>query len=671
LGTAGWGELLELYAAEAPSPAFTSLNGYPRMVQDYFIREVTESQRRTLGRQAALQNKADTEAYVAEVRNKIQECFGPWPERTPLNARITGVVERDAYRIEKIIFESRPQFFVAANLYVPKSAKFPAPAVVGECGHSPNGKAWASYQSFSQGLARQGYVVLIFDPIGQGERMQIVDENFKPRAGVGTSEHIMLGNPQWLIGEFFGTWRAWDGMRALDYLLSRPEVDPKHVGITGSSGGGTMTTWLAGVDRRWTMAAPSSFLTTFRRNLENELPADTEQCPPGVLSRGLEESDFLAAMAPHPIVLLPQELDNFDVRGTIESFQRLKRIYTLLGYPDNVTMHIGPGTHGYHQDAREAMYACFNRACGRDGSSAEPKIELEEDRTLWCTPNGQVAELKNKPVYLFTRETVERLAASRSSLSRAGLQQAVTDVLKLPLRVGTPEYRIMRPRKGRDYPLPFASIYDIETEPGILAIVYRLSQQIHHSRPPLQTNRAILYVAHDSSDAELRGEPLLREVLEADPDATLYTCDVRGLGESRPNTCGENTYFGHYGCDYFYAAHSIMLDQPYVGRRTHDVLAVLDWIMSFGHTNLHVVGRGYGSVPAAYAALLRDGVARVTLKNAPTSYGEIASADVNKWPLSSYTPGALKRFDLTDVYRELAAKQLRLIEPRGPEGARS
>ena len=105
-------------------------------------------------------------------------------------------------------------------------------------------------------------------------------------------EHIYAGNQQFLVGEFFGAWRAWDGIRALDYLLTRPEVDPKHVGITGNSGGGTMTTWLCGVEPRWTMAAPSCFVTTFRRNLENELPADTEQCPPRVLALGLDHCGF-------------------------------------------------------------------------------------------------------------------------------------------------------------------------------------------------------------------------------------------------------------------------------------------------------------------------------------------------------------------------------------------
>jgi dienelactone hydrolase len=668
VGTMGSCRLLDLLAAETRPATYAPLNGYPRMLQDYYIREVAAAQRQALERQANLKTKADAESYVQEVRQKIQDCFGPWPERTPLKPRITGTLEREDYRIEKIIFESRPQFFVTANLYVPKAAKFPAPGVVGVCGHSNNGKAWNHYQSFSQGLAKQGYVVLIFDPIGQGERLQLPDENLKPRIGFGSAEHTMLGNQQLLVGEFFGTWEAWDGIRALDYLLTRPEVDARHIGVTGSSGGGTMTTWLAGVDRRFTMAAPSSFLTTFRRNLENELSSDPEQCPPGCLASGLEEADFLAAMAPGPVVLLPQELDNFDVRGTIQAFAWLKRLYTLLGHPDNVTMHIGPGPHGYDRDAREAMYGCFNRATGRGTSSTEPQLKLEDDQTLWCTQTGQVVELKSRPVYAFTREKAEELAATRSILDGPALKKDVASLLQLPARNGPPDYRILRPRKGRDYPLPFASIYNIETEPGILAIVYRLSQEIHHARPPKQTNPAILYVAHDSSDAELHSEPLVRATLDSEPQATLYTCDVRGLGESRPNTCGENSYRSRYGCDYFYAAHALMLARPYVGRRAHDILCVLDWIGSFGHSGIHLVAKGYGAVPAAFAALLHDTVARVTLKHAMTSYTEVASAEIYQWPPSSFVPGVLERFDLTDVYRELAAKQLKLIAPRGAEG---
>ncbi|UCD51735.1 MAG: prolyl oligopeptidase family serine peptidase, partial [Phycisphaerales bacterium] len=236
------------------------LNRFPRMVQEYFVDQVRQVEAQADQRRAALNTRRDAEAYVRAVQDKIQQSFSPWPEKTPLKPRVTGVVERDQYRIEKIIFESRPNFLVTANLYIPKGRDFPLPGVVGTCGHSSNGKASEFYQGFSQGLARQGYVVLIYDPISQGERLQYVNDQLKSEIDVGVGEHLYAGNQQFLVGEFIGTWRAWDGIRALDYLLTREEVDPKQIGVTGNSGGGTMTTWLCGVEQRWAMAAPSCFV---------------------------------------------------------------------------------------------------------------------------------------------------------------------------------------------------------------------------------------------------------------------------------------------------------------------------------------------------------------------------------------------------------------------------
>jgi dienelactone hydrolase len=656
----------------SPKPG---LNRFPRMVQEYYVAEVRRILRERRDRLAALKTAVDAERYVATVREKIQNCFGPWPERTPLKPQVTGVVERDAYRIEKVIFESRPQFFVTANLYVPKGLKGKAPGVVGSCGHSANGKAAETYQSFAQGLARQGYVVLIFDPIGQGERLQLPTEAdvTKSKVGIGVREHLMVGNQQFLVGEFFGSWRAWDGIRALDYLLSRDEVDPQHVGVTGNSGGGTMSTWLCGVERRWTMGAPSCFVTSFLRNLENELPADTEQCPPNVLAEGLDHGDFLIAMAPHPVIMMGQERDYFDVRGLTDTYHDVRRVYELLGAEKNAAMFIGANDHGYHQDAREAMYAHFNRATGRgDAPVKEPALTMETDATLQCTKSGQVAELQSRPVYSFTKETAQRLAKERGEVD---LRQATDLFLKVAKispcgPIQSQNYRILRSRSVPEYPLPHATTYVVDVEPGIAMPIYRLYARPHQSRPPQDGGPAILYVAHDSSDVELRSEQMLRDVIAAEPKAAIYAVDVRGLGESRPNTCGENTYGSPYGCDYFYAAHAIMRGQPYVGRRVDDLSHVLHFIRDVGgHRSVHLVARGCGAMPAAMISVFSETVTRVTLRHAPTSFADIASSDVYGWPLSSLLPGVLKQFDLPDVYRELkATKQLQMIDPVGADG---
>ncbi|MHB0957860.1 MAG: alpha/beta hydrolase family protein [Pirellulaceae bacterium] len=665
--------LFDVFAAD-PVPA-TDLpppkNRFGRMVHEYFVREVGRAYQQNVDNYEQLQTREDAQRYVASVRARIRECFGPEPERTPLNPRVTGIVDRDAYRIEKVIFESRPSFPVTANLYLPKEGTLPRPGVIGTCGHSHNGKAMAAYQAFAQGLARLGYVCLIYDPIGQGERLQYAREDLTSRIGAGVAEHLYAGNQQFLVGEFFGMWRAWDGLRALDYLLTRPEVDPRHVGVTGNSGGGTLTTWLCGLDRRWTMAAPACFVTTFRHNMENELPADTEQCPPRVLALHLDHVDFLAAMAPHPVAILAQERDFFDVRGSHDAAQRLKTLYRLLGQAENATLVVGPNPHGYSQENREAMYTWFGQATGSPHDRQEPTLTLEEDQTLWCTPRGQVAPLDStRTVFHCTQEKSRQLAAQRGPLRGEALQHAVKNVLKLPPQTladprPAPAYRILRSTRESRYPLPFACTYAVQSEPGIFALVYWLTKESWESRPPRRGSRAILYIAHRSSDLELQEEPLIREVMQREPESPLFTCDVRGIGESQPTTCGTNTFDDPYGCDYFYAIHSLMLDRPYLGQKTSDVLSVLDWLAEHGYSDIHLVARGWGALAGAFAALLSSRVTQVTLKNALRSYAEVAESESYRWPLATLLPNVLADFDLPDCYAELQAKRLSQIEPWG------
>ncbi|QDT94141.1 alpha/beta hydrolase family protein [Gimesia algae] len=665
--------LHELVAAPAAADQkIETLNRFPRMVQEYFVERVRQQEAKTIQRLDALKTKADAEDYVASVQKRIRESFGPEPERTPLNARITRTTDRDTYTIENVIFESRPGFLVTANLYVPKGITKPAPGVVGTCGHSHNGKAETAYQSFSQGLARKGYVVLIFDPIGQGERVQYSGDDLKSTVGVGVREHLHGGNQQFLVGENLAMWRAWDGIRALDYLLTRKEVDPNQVGVTGNSGGGTMTTWLCGVEPRWTMAAPSCFVTTFRRNMENELPADTEQCPPKALALELDHADFLAAQAPKPVRILSKERDFFDVRGAREAYLRLKRLYKLLGHEDNVSLFVGPTYHGYSQENREAMYEWFNQATGVSSESQEPKLVIEKDETLWCTPKGSVADIGSKPLYVFTAEHSKALAAERKPKTGAALQSAVAETLRLKHIEGTPDYRILRNRGGKNYPLKNTIAYAVETEPGIQAIVYRVSDEKLYSRPPQDAGKqATLYISHVSSDAELREEPLLKTASQY-KKRILYTCDVRGVGESMPDTTNANSFFTPYGSDYFYAAHAVMLDDPYVGQKTFDVLRVLDWMAANGHTDIHLIGRGWGALPATFAALFSPHVKQITLKNALTSFSDIAETEHYEWPLSTLVPNVLTVFDMPDCYAELkGSKGLTQIAPWGAKGADS
>lgn len=652
---------------ELADPVLTPLNRFPRMLQEYYVDRVRQIEQINVAKKMAMKTRDDALAYLRDLRGRIRDCFGPMPVKSPLKARITGTVDRDTYRIEKILFESRPGLIVTGNLYLPKGRNGPLPGVIATCGHSTNGKAGETYQSFTQGLARLGYIVFIIDPVGQGERLQYLNDNGGSRIGNGVLEHLYLGNQQLLVGENLPFWRAWDAIRALDYLVTRPEVDPRRIGVTGNSGGGTITAWLCGLDDRWSMAAPGCFITTLLRNIGNELPQDSEQYPPRALANGLDHDDFIAAMAPKPVILLAKEKDYFDVRGAEEAYRRLKHLYTLLGAEQNIALFVGPTQHGYSRENREAMYRWFHRHSGQTGNiEAEPGIQLEKDETLQVTPHGQVGGahgLGSRSVFYHTASRSRVLANDRPRPTASSLSTSIADVLKLPPRNGVPDAHILRELRPRGYPKKHFTTYAVETEPGIQAIVYRLSDTPHISRP-LTAAEAILYVPHLSSDDELRTEPLIRERIKARPEAAIYTCDLRGSGESIPNTAGEDRFDIPYGSDYLYSGFSLMLDEPLVGRKTHDLLRVIDWLRSYGHTRIELIAKGRGTIPATFAAVISEDISQVILKEPLTSYSDVAETEYYQCPLSSIVPGILARFDLPDCYRALDKKGLRMIDPR-------
>lgn len=661
LGGLGFSRIISAQETEGPTP----LNRFPRMVQEYYVARMRAFEKRTLERKNALASKADAEAYVKDVQARIAKAFAPLPkQKTPLKPRITGTLDRDGYTVEKIIFESRPKFYVTAHLYLPKDLQGKKiPGVIGTCGHSSNGKNAEAYQSFAQGLARMGTACLIYDPIGQGERSQYLDEEMKLIYRGATHEHNMAGNQMELVGEFLGSWRAWDGIRALDYLLTRPEIDPRHVGVTGNSGGGTLTTWLLGLESRWTMGAPACFVSTWRRNLENELPQDNEQCPPRSLALGLDHDDYLAAMAPKPVIILAKEKDYFDARGSEETLARLRRLYGLLGAEENIQLHIGPTTHGYTQENREAMYAFFNAVTGASSAKSEPTLTIDDDATLWCTPRGQVGpDLNSRTVFHFTQQKAARLKKARETapLKDQALKDAVTASLRLPDRdpASPPNVRILRAYGGdRRYPKPRWIHYAVDTEPRIQAVCTMLGDEPLYSRPPQAARdgdgRVLLWIADESSDVELRDEPLLRELIEQEGDKVpVFTCDVRGVGESLPQTAG-GTPHGYYGADYFYAAYANMLSRPYLGGKTHDVLRVLDFLGKYGWTQVHLASKGRGCLPGGFAALLDDRVKSVTLRDPLESWHHVATDEHYEWPLSHMIFNVLKTWDLPDVWGAL------------------
>ena len=635
-------------------------NGYPHMVLDQYVDRIRALRAIRKERLDSIRTRGQAIAYQQEVRRAIRRAFAPHPRRTPLNPQIVGSIETAHHRVEKILFESRPGCLVTAHLYIPTKLDGPAPAVLGTCGHSGIGKLEPFYQEFCQRLARNGFIVLIYDPFNQGERDQYW--RLKERSVVAgcTHAHNMMGKQLELVGEWFGAWRAWDGVRALDYLLSRSEVDKTRVGLTGNSGGGTMTTWLWAYENRFTMAAPSCFVTTFLANLENEIPADCEQYPPGVIGAGLEMADFLIARAPEPVLLLGQNYCFFDRRGLREAYDDVRRFYDVIGAPEaNSDLFIGPNPHGFSHHNQEAMVDFFVQHAGQPLTVKIRNPEYLEETVANVTPKGNTVDAGATPIYELIATRADELQAKRKKMSVADLKKRLPKLLHLPTRKEIPHYRALRSARIAGQT---CSRYAVETEGDIRSILYK-RLEIPAPAPTLDVEKEIhLYLPHTSSEVDLTEDRLAVSLAKKHP---LYALDVRGLGESLPDEGGGN-FFAAYGMDYMFHGHGLLFGESYLGRRVHDLLSTLDLLVAEGAKKIHLYGRGQGALIALYASLLHDAISSLALKNAPLSYHAWTQVPLVAWPAANFPCNVLADFDIPDMIRARGRK-INLIQPWGPD----
>lgn len=625
------------------------------MVQEHYVSRVREVAGAREEELAAIETADQVLDYQKKINRAITGAFGARPRKTPMNPRVTGTLERPRHRIEKVIFESRPSCLVTANLYIPRKLKGPAPGVVAPCGHSEPGKAGDLYQAFCQRLAGAGFVVLIYDPFNQGERDQYSDLEDRECVKGCCNAHNMMGKQLELTGEFFGMWRAWDGVRALDYLMSRPEVDPSRIGLTGNSGGGTMTEWLWAVEDRFQMAAPGCFLSTYLANLENELPQDCEQYPPGIMGEGLEMVDLMIFRAPKPAILLGQNYDYFDLRSLQKAYEDLKKIYGILGREDDIALFVGPHGHGYHPENQRAMVRFFAHHAGLE-STEDLGTETLEEKELWVTATGDVLAEGSKPIHRFIEEMALDATGRRGHVGADLLKRRVGRVLGTTGTRELPHYRVLRPTGS---PERRVARYGVETEPGVMAILRRVTEG--ERAYWLEAEKEInLYVPHVSSELDAG------EYLSDSPwvPAPAWAVDPRGMGESMPEG-GVEGFFHPYGLDYMYHGFGLLLSQSYLGRRVFDVLATMDLLCSRGAEVINLYGRGQGSLIALFAAILHKSSGTVNLKNAPRSFLEWTTVPLVAWPAANFPRDVLRAFDLPDCHRVLGDR-LTMTEPWGP-----
>jgi cephalosporin-C deacetylase-like acetyl esterase len=360
-----------------------------------------------------------------EIRRLVIDGIGGLTSRdTPLNARVTGTVEGDGFRIEKIIFESRPRHYVTANLYLPLNR--PAgrtAAVLFLSGHHDTAKVAPEYQNVCQTLVRAGLVVLAQDPVGQGERLSYFDPVTKSNGvGIGTRDHDYAGAQSRLLGDTLAQYMLHDAMRGIDYLISRPEVDAAKIGVTGNSGGGTQTSLVMLADPRVAAAAPATFIMNRETYQRTGQPQDAEQIWPGFTGAGFDHEDILLAMAPKPVSVLAVTSDFFPIEGTRRTVTRARRIWELSGRGAALELVEDDSTHAYTPKLAKAAARFFaQHLLGRsvDLAAFEPKAFPPEQ--LHATTSGQVRGEFADAEFVFeaTAARLKEVEAARAALSAA------------------------------------------------------------------------------------------------------------------------------------------------------------------------------------------------------------------------------------------------------------
>ena len=338
---------------------------------------------------AKIRTTAEAQARQAIVRARILELLGGLPNYSgPLNARVTGRVERPRYTIEKVIFESLPQFYVTANLYLPREAGR-HPGVLRPMGHWEEGKV--REQQMDANLAMKGFVVLTYDPVGQGERQQAYDPRVEASLiGRGTDQHDQVGTQSVLVGEEFARYRIWDAKRALDYLASRQEVDADKIGVTGCSGGGTLTTYISALDPRVKVAAPACYINTWH-DLFGGPTGDSEQSFPFFVSSGLDVADYIELFAPKPWLVISTVGDFFPLDGARHAYQEALDWYRIFNAENRIAWAVGPGPHGTPREVREDIYEWMIRWLKEGkGDFREEPFEAVPDFDLFASESGQV-----------------------------------------------------------------------------------------------------------------------------------------------------------------------------------------------------------------------------------------------------------------------------------------
>jgi cephalosporin-C deacetylase-like acetyl esterase len=617
---------------------------------------------------AQLHTRAEAEARARQFREFVLSAIGGLPkERTPLAPQVVGTLHRDGFDVERVIYDSLPGFHVTANLYLPKTGNSPFPAVLYTPGHYPVGKveAW----TFAANMARNGIAVLVYDPIGEGERLQYFDPTLKAsRAGKPTGEHTEASVQIALTGDHIARYFLWDAMRGIDYLESRPEIDAKRIGAFGCSGGGTVTAYLTAFDRRVKATGTACYITEFHNLLGTIGPQEAEQTIPGFIQHGYDLPDWVEAAAPTPYAVISTTEDMFPFEGARRAVEEARRVYGLFGPDKKVDWITGPGRHANLRPIYSEIIHFFLRQLrGVDETPKVMDFGVPPVSDLECTTSGQVtSSLRGETLFSLNRAAAQGTirkqpeAANRADVTRLRkrLSQQIRSLNGIGLgRSANPlKITLTNPEKRTGYSIQHATFTSTTGQDlnGILAVPDKIG------RKP-----AVLLLEERAAGEAAQDEQLDR--LARHGNVVFAPEVLPGPGDRDEQ---KTDLLGPF---YLPSLRAQLLGKTLVGLRIEDAERCIDWLAARRDVDSgRISGRGSGAMGIVFlhAAVLDDRIRALTLDRMLIGYRAAVDAPLTKDLAQSVIPGVLRRYDLGDLMVALAPRAIELIAPTDGGGDR-
>lgn len=587
------------------------------------------------------------------VRSKLLKAYGfdPMPERTPLDARTVGRIEYPQYVLERVVYEAWRGIPVSAHLYLPKNASAPLPCVLYTCGHWYHGKTEPDPRSFCVGMVQKGIAVLIYDPMGQGERYAEGEHGHRFPILSGLSQEGFM---------------VWESMRAIDYIETRPEIDPKRIGMTGASGGGLNTIFTAAIEDRLAASAPVCYPVTYAdflcamagRNWNGGV--DLCNQVPGVITFA-RTSDLMACVAPKPMLQVSAKEDvDFPIAGARQTAEEISEIYGNLKASDAFKYVEVEARHGYDKTMRETVYGFFLKVLANQGDGSptpEPPMQLEtwDDPKLRCFTDGG-----NR----LAGPLLETLVGSRlpespefGALPESGKLEEWQDSLRARIREIC---KVPSSSTTTVNPFPVSTTSDgIRISGFSLQARERVAPNAgnpdHTSASSLITAvkegvdpKTAFIILSKRNRLEMLTSKLARDLI--DRNALVAVAGLTGLGEDAPS-------------DFELATTLWMLDRTLPGEWIAEIQGLVTHMRTAKPAiPVCLIGMEGMAETALLAAAVIDDVAGVAVDKPLASYRDLISHKV-RWDASEYLPGVLRHFDLPQVLAAIAPRKALLLNP--------